>query len=118
MTAVYHFFKQRLKEGFTEPPGAPDLARFCSVDMISHCTHDSAKMTIMTYLIHNNFTPLNCGSNNSIGMGIKCPDVHQNRVPGDPEIYLQESGCAEHDGQIFCSLLVYNTSDIRKSYTS
>ena len=47
VTSIYHFFKRRLGERFTEPQSAPDLARFRLVDMFTHCCHESVKNAIM-----------------------------------------------------------------------
>ena len=120
MTAIYHFFKRSLEEGFTEPPGAPDLSRFRLVDMFSHCTHESVKTTIITQFTTN--SPLRIVvATIAFGMGINCPDVRQIihwGVPDDPEMYIQESGLAGRDGQTSCSLLVCSKSDLRQGYTS
>ena len=43
VTSIYYFFKQKLRQNFTEPPGAPDLAQFHLIDMYTRSTHLSVK---------------------------------------------------------------------------
>lgn len=120
VTATYHFFKRNLGAQFTEPPGAPDLARFRLVDMFTHCTHESVKSTIMTQFTTK--SPLRIViATVAFGMGIDCADVRKVihwGVPDDTEMYVQESGRAGRDGQISCALLVYGRRDLRQTYTS
>ena len=47
VTTIYQFFKRRLQENFTHPPGAPDLVRFRMVSMFTCCTHQSVKACVM-----------------------------------------------------------------------
>ena len=47
VTSIYMFLKRQLKEKFTYPPGAPDLARFRLVDMYTRCTHDESKGAVI-----------------------------------------------------------------------
>ena len=109
MTAVYYFFKRRLGVEFTEPPGAPDLARFRVVDMFSHCTHESVKNTIMTQFTTNSRLRIVIATV-AFGIGIDCPDVWQVihwGGPEDAEMYIQESGRAGHDEHMSHTLLYH-----------
>lgn len=45
---IYLYMKSRLNEQFTEPVGAPDLARFHLVDMFSACTHPDVKEAVIS----------------------------------------------------------------------
>ena len=120
MTSIYLFFKQTLGTDFTEPPGAPDLARFRLVDMFSHCTHDSVKNTIIQQFTTQ--SPLRIViATTAFGMGIDCPDVRQVfhwGVPDDAEACVQESGRAGRDKQPSCALLVYGRKYLRQTYVS
>lgn len=74
VTAIYYFFKQKMGLGFTEPPGAPDLAQFHLVDMYTHCTHQSVKDKILSQFTTT--SPLRIViATIAFGMGIDCPDV-------------------------------------------
>ena len=120
VTATYHFFKRTLCADFTEPPDAPDLARFRLVDMFTHCTHDSVKSSIMERFTMQSSLRIVIAAV-AFGMGIDCPDVRQIihwGIPADAEMYVQESGRAGRDGQMSCALLVYGKRDLRKAYTT
>ena len=45
---LYHFFHSSLKQEFTEPVGAPNLAMFCLVDMYIGVTRKSIRDSIVT----------------------------------------------------------------------
>jgi len=40
---IYLFMKSILEEEFTNPIGAPDLAKYRMVDMFTSCTHPAVK---------------------------------------------------------------------------
>lgn len=113
LTATYHFFKQNLGVEFTEPPGAPELARFRLVDMFSHSTHESVKNEIRAQFTTDSSLRIVIATV-AFGMGINCPDVRliiHWGVPDDAEVYVQESGHAGRDGQMSCALLLYGRRD-------
>ena len=120
VTGIYHFFRRSLGEGFTEPPGAPDMDRFGIVDMFTHCTHDSVKATIMSKFTMESSLAVVIATI-AFGMGIDSPDVRQIihwGVPDDAEMYTQESGRAGCDGETSCALIVYGQNDVRKGHTT
>ena len=45
---LYHFFHSSLKQEFTEPVGAPNLAMFCLVDIYTGVTRKSIRDSIVT----------------------------------------------------------------------
>ena len=120
VTSIYYFFKQKLGQNFTEPPGAPDLPQFRLIDMYTRSTHPSVKDKIL-----DRFTSSSClrfvVATIAFGMGIDCPDVRQVihwGVPEDVETYVQETGRAGRDGLPSCALIMYGKGDIGKKRTS
>ena len=94
VTEIYYFFKQNLGIHFTEPPGAPDLARFRLLDMYTHCTHQTVKDVILERFTSQSSLRIVIATI-AFGMGIDCPDVHQIihwGVPDNEEMYVQETG--------------------------
>jgi ATP-dependent DNA helicase RecQ len=120
VTAIYYYFRQKLGPGFTEPPGAPDLAQFRLVDMYTHCTCQSVKDTILAQFTVS--SPLRIVvATVAFGMGVDCPDVRQVihwGVPEDAETYVQETGRAGRDGKLSCAMLFYCKKDLGKKRTS
>ena len=103
---LYLYFKSYLGRGFTEPPGAPDLARFRSVDMFMSCTEEIVKESIV-----HPFTSDSCLfvviATVAFGMGIDCNDIRQVIHLGSPnESYIQETGHAGRDNLPSLALLV------------
>ena len=99
---------------FTEPPGAPDLARFRLVDMYTHCTHQSVKDVILERFTSQSSLRIVI-ANIALGTGMDCPDVHQIihwGVPDDEEMYVQEIGQAGRDGALSCVLLFHGRGDL------
>ena len=120
VTEIYYFFKQNLGTHFTEPPGAPDLARFRLLDMYTHCTHQSVKDAILERFTSRSSLRIVIATI-AFGMGIDCPDVHQIihwGVPDDEEMYVQETGRAGRDGALSCALLFHGRGDLGKKRTS
>lgn len=120
VTEIYYFFKQKLGAQFTEPCGAPDLARFRLVDMYTHCTHQSVKDVILQRFTSPSSLRIVIATI-AFGMGIDCPDVRQIihwGVPDDEEMYVQETGRAGRDSALSCALLLYGRGDLGKKRTS
>lgn len=126
---LYLFMKCRLGQEFTEPIGAPDLARFRLVDMFSACTHQKVKDSILNSFCIPTSNVRVVIATIAFGMGLDCPNVR--RVfhwgpSGDIELYLQETGRAGrdmlpaeavlyHGGQ---GLVARNIDDNMKEYCS
>ena len=93
VTSVYYFFKQKLQQNFTEPPGAPDLAQFHLIDMYTRSTHLSVKDKILDRFTSSSYLRIVVATI-AFDMGIDCTDVHQVipwRVLEDIEMYVQET---------------------------
>ena len=92
---LYHFFHSSLKQEFTEPVGAPNLAMFRLVDMYTGVTRKSIQDYIVTSFgtSHAPLRVVIC--TRAFGMGIDCVDVRQVILWGpssDIESYVQECG--------------------------
>ncbi len=74
---IYMYFKRNLKDKFTSPSGAPDLARFRLVDMYTKCTHQDVKRAVI-----DGFTSISSVLRVVIaivafGTEIDCPDIRR-----------------------------------------
>ena len=92
--------KSRLSKEFTEPVGAPDLARFRLVDMFSACIHPDVKEAIIIGFStpHSNLRVVIATI--AFGMGMDSPNVRRVIHWGpsaDVELHLQETGRAGRD---------------------
>lgn len=113
--SLYEFFYSSLKQEFTQPIDAPNLARFRLVDMFTSATHQSVKDSIIDAFCKQD-SPLRiviCMV--AFGMGVDCVGVQQIVHWGaaqDVESYVQESGRAGRDGTIWCAAMYYKKSDL------
>lgn len=111
---MYCMFKAALRGGFTQPEGAPDLARFRVVDMYTKCTETSVKESIVSSFCSQS-SPLRVViATIAFGMGLDSPFVRQviHWGPSDTvEDYVQETGRCGRDGQLACALLFFAKAD-------
>ncbi len=109
---VTSIYTRKLKENFTHPPGAPDLAKFRLVDMYTRCTHNDSKDAVIEGFTSTKSVLRVVIATVAFGMGIDCPDVRevihwQWGVPEDAEMYVQESGRGGRDGGLCHAILLY-----------
>ena len=97
---IYLYIRSRLAKEFTEPVGAPDLARFRLVDMFTAYTERDVKKQIINELSTPNSQLRVVVATVAFGMGLDCPNVRKVihwGPSGDIELYLQETGRAGRD---------------------
>ena len=105
---LYQYFRSFLREGFTEPLGAPDLPQFRLLDMYHSSVDEEIKENILKLFS----TPTHLRiiiTTVAFGMGIDCQDVRQIvhvGPPEDVESYIQETGRAGCDGLQSIAVLV------------
>ena len=107
---IYRLFKSRLRDNFTEPIGAPDLARFRKVDMFCKCTVVGVKETIVSSFC-NPASPLRVViATIAFGMGLDSPCVSGQIIHWGPssqiEDYVQETGRSGRDGKLSLAFAV------------
>lgn len=111
---MYRLFKLFLGINFTEPVGAPDLARFRTVDMFCKCTEVSVKECIVSSFC-NPSSPLRVViATIAFGMGLDSPCVRQT-IHWSPssqlEDYVQETGRSGRDGELSPAALYFTKAD-------
>ena len=97
---LYQYFRTNLKEGFTEPLGAPDLPQFRLLDMYHSSVDQEIKESILNLFSKPSHLRIVIATV-AFGMGIDCRDVRQVVHVGPPEdieCYIQETGRAGRDG--------------------
>ena len=103
---IYEFFRLALMEEFTEPIGAPNLARYRLVDMFMSATDQTVKDSIVNSFCTQDKQLRVVISTIAFGMGVDCANVRQIvhwGVAADVESYVQESGRAGRNGKIACA---------------
>ena len=119
--AVYEFFLSSLKEEFTEPVGAPNLARFRLVDMYMSATHEVVKENIVKSFCEKNNCLRVVICTVAFGMGVDTVGVRQVihwGAAADVESYVQESGRAGRDGDVACAIIFCKGSNLDKRRVS
>lgn len=115
---MYRLFKYFLKEEFTDPPQAPNLAKYRLVDMYTKCTEGSVKdrsRCVRSFCSPSGVMRIVIATV-AFGMGLDCPDVCQIILwgaPSDPESFIQQTGRGGKDGLLTLALLFHAKSDHR-----
>ena len=118
---IYDFFVSSLKEEFTEPIAAPNLARFRLVDMYTGVTRKTVQDAIITAFCTGD-SPLRiviCTV--AFGMGLDCVNVSQIIHWGpasDVDSYMQECGRAGRNGEPVTALLYWKKKDFKSNTIS
>ncbi len=110
-TNIYLYFKNCLRNSFTEPSDAPDLPRFRLVDMYMSCTEEIVKESIVNLFTSNSILRVVIATV-AFGMGVDCHDIRQVIHYGSPnniESYIQQTGHAGRDSLPSIAVLVKNT---------
>jgi ATP-dependent DNA helicase RecQ len=105
---IYLFFKSRLKEYLSEPPGYPNIAKFRIVDMFTACNTSNIKNSILASFSSSLGKLRVVVATIAFGLGIDCRDVHRIihwSPPADCESYIQETGRGGRDGNITHAIL-------------
>ena len=113
---LYRFFLSSMKEKFTEPAGAPNIAMFRLVDMYTGSTRKSVQDSIIASFSKSDATLRIVICTIAFGMGIDCADVCQVIHWGpssDIESYVQECGRAGRNGHAAKALLFWSRLDFR-----
>lgn len=118
-SAIYHYFKDLLKESVTDPQGYPNVPKFRIVDMFSACNSPSIKSQILSSFSAATGRLRIVIATVAFGMGIDCPNIR--RVihwspPSNWESYIQETGRAGRDGMTAYATLFYSRKDVSLTF--
>ena len=108
-SAMYQMLRLHMGRDFTEPPGAPHLAKYRLVDMYTRCTHPEVKEDIIKSFCAVDGTIRVVIATIAFGMGLDCPYVRQVIHWGPSsniESFIQETGRSGCDGELSSSLLL------------
>ena len=114
-SSIYCYFKDALKDYFTDPPGYKDVSNFRVVDRFSACNSPSIKNHILSAFSSPNGRLRIVIATVAFGMGIDCPNIR--RIihwgpPSDIESYIQETGRAGRDGDTAYATLYYSKREL------
>ena len=115
-SAMYQMLRMHMGSDFTEPPGAPHLAKYRLADMYTKCTHPQVKEDIIKSFTSLHGTIRIVIATIAFGMGLDCPNVRQVIHWGpssDVESFIQETGRGGRDGMLTSSLLLFGKNDMR-----
>lgn len=111
---MFRLFTSQLGSNFTEPVGAPDLAKFRAVGMFCKCTEISVKECIISSFC-NPASPLRVVIGTiAFGKGLDSPCVRQTIHWGPSsqvEDYVQETGRSGRDGGLSLAVLYFTKAD-------
>ena len=112
---LYLFFREHLKEHFTDPPGSPDHPKFRRIDMFLSCTDAVVKDYILSSFTKESQLRIVIATA-AFGMGVHCHDVRNVIHYGtcsDIESYVQETGRAGRDGMFSSAILITKNASKR-----
>ena len=113
---IYELFSHELGAEFTEPIGAPNLAKFRLVDMYTSVTVTGVKDEITKKMQCGDETLRVLACTSAFGMGIDCKSVRfvlHWQPPSDLESYVQEVGRGGRDGKSTKAILHYNKEGLK-----
>ncbi len=118
--AIYQYFRKELGEYMTYPPGSPNFVVNRTVDVYSHCTHETVKNKIVSQFTQPSQLRVVIATI-AFGMGINCHDIRHVihwGVPADVEMYVQESSRAGRDEKLACATILKNSADMDERFTT
>lgn len=99
---MYMAIKAKIGEGFTEPPGYPNLAEYRTIDMFTRVLTTAKKEEVMTLFSKIGGKLRLVIATTAFGMGVDVADIQQIihwGMPSTLEEYVQEAGRSGRDGR-------------------